>query len=400
MTYFEDVYLKRINRFGKNIQERIQGKKEYDFNFFKEKSPNKVNVYENNNLISDGVLQNKTNSEKEVIDYLLVDKDIDFPDGTILKTEQFVDLKKQKWLIFHLDEYVSIGYNRYQLVELDRTIEWIDDGIIYSEDVHFTGSGANLRDKSIISKFTIQFNFSAIFLPNKILNLIMRTNPNFKKGTRLLINDEVWKVSGIDKISVPGVSYVTMEEDYIDKMDDIDYANSQKLLDWTIQSSYGNDIQIKLNIATPVEFISYYQDDRRNESILISIEDEEIAKYENGEFTGLKVGKTKVKAFLEKSPEVLNYFELEVLDSEQIENLSIIGPEKIKMLDVVTYKISNIENLDITVESNEYLLIKELSADSVTIEGIKIGNGKIIVKKENSTIYEKEISVESIWMEG
>lgn len=400
MTYFEDVYLKRINRFGKNIQERIQGKKEYDFNFFKEKSPNKVNVYENNNLISDGVLQNKTNSEKEVIDYLLVDKDIDFPDGTILETEQFVDLKKQKWLIFHLDEYVSIGYNRYQLVELDRTIEWIDDGIIYSEDVHFTGSGANLRDKSITSKFTIQYNLAAIYLPNKILNLIMRTNPNFKKGTRLLINDEVWKVSGIDKISVPGVSYVTMEEDYIDKMDDIDYANSQKLLDWTIQSSYGNDIQIKLNIATPVEFISYYQDDRRNESILISIEDEEVAKYENGEFTGLKVGKTKVKAFLEKSPEVFNYFELEVLDSEQIENLSIIGPEKIKMLDVVTYKISNIENLDITVESNEYLLIKELSADSVTIEGIKIGNGKIIVKKENSTIYEKEISVESIWMEG
>ena len=70
------------------------------------------------------------------------------------------------------------------------------------------------------------------------------------------------------------------------------------------------------------------------------------------------------------------------------------------MLDVVTYKISNIENLDITVESNEYLLIKEFSADSATIEGIKIGNGKIIVKKENSTIYEKEISVESIWMEG
>ena len=189
MTYFEDVYLKRINRFGKNIQERIQGKKEYDFNFFKEKSPNKVNVYENNNLISDGVLQNKTNSEKEVIDYLLVDKDIDFPDGTILETEQFVDLKKQKWLIFHLDEYVSIGYNRYQLVELDRTIEWIDDGIIYSEDVHFTGSGANLRDKSITSKFTIQYNLAAIYLPNKILNLIMRTNPNFKKGTRLLIND-------------------------------------------------------------------------------------------------------------------------------------------------------------------------------------------------------------------
>ena len=31
-----------------------------------------------------------------------------------------------------------------------------------------------------------------------------------KKGIRILIGDEVWKVSGIDKISVPGVSYITL----------------------------------------------------------------------------------------------------------------------------------------------------------------------------------------------
>lgn len=399
MTYFEEVYLKRVNRFGKNIQERIQGKKEYDFEYFKNKSPNKVNIYKDSNFVCDGVLQNKTNSEKEVIDYLLINKDIDFPDGTILETEQFVDLKKQKWLIFHLDEYVSIGYNRYQIVELDRSIEWINDGLIYSEEVHFTGSGANLRDKSITSKFTIQYNLAAVYLPNKILNLIMKTNPNFQKGTRLLINDEVWKVSGIDKISVPGVSYVTLEEDYIDKMDDIDYANSQKLLDWTIQSNYGSNIQINLNTPTAVEFISYYQDEKRDEQIEVEIDDKNIAKYENGEFIGLQIGKTKIKVFLTNSPQIFQYFELEVIDT-QIENLSIIGPEKIKLFDIVTYDISNINELSIDVESTDNILIKENIENKVTIEGVKIGKGKLIVKKDNEIIYEKEITVESIWMEG
>lgn len=400
MTYFEDVYLKRINRFGSNIQERIQGKKEYDFEYFKAKSPNKVKVYENSKFISDGVLQNKTNSEKEVIDYLLVNKDVSFPDGTILETEQFVDLKKNKWLIFHLDEYVSIGYNRYQLVELDRTIEWIEDGLVYSEDVHFTGSGANLRDKSITSKFTIQYNLAAVYLPNKILNLIMRTNPNFKKGTRLLINDEVWKVSGIDKISVPGVSYVTMEEDYVDKMDDIDYANSKKLLDWTIQSNYGDNIQIPLGVPSTIQFISYYQDEKRNEPISFNIEDDEIVKYENEEFTGLQVGTTKIKAFIEESPEIYKDFKLEVLE-QQTENFSIIGPEKIKMFDIVNYQISNINNFVISIESeNDNLIIKEIGDDYIIIEGAKIGIGKLVVKKEETVIYEKEISIESIWMEG
>ena len=44
MSYF-DVYLKRVNRYGNNLQERIQGKKEHDFEVFMSKSPNKVTAW-------------------------------------------------------------------------------------------------------------------------------------------------------------------------------------------------------------------------------------------------------------------------------------------------------------------------------------------------------------------
>ena len=221
MGYYKDVYLKRLNRFGNNIQERIQGKKEYGFQYFKDKSPNKVEVlFESNDW--EGVLQIQESSEKEVFSYLLMDKEVILADGDIIDTIQFVDKKQQTWIIFHLDTFTSIGYNRYQIVELDRTIQWIEDGVVHKELCHVTGSGANLRDKSISEKFAISWDVAAVGLPNKILNLIMRTNANFKKGTRILIEDETWKVTGIDKVSVPGVSYVTLKEDYIDKMTDTD----------------------------------------------------------------------------------------------------------------------------------------------------------------------------------
>lgn len=401
MSYFNNVYLKRINRFGKNIQERVQGKKEYDFQFFKAKSPNKVNIFKNDNFICDGVLQNKINNEKEVVDYLLVNNNISFSNGTILDIVQYVNIKKQKWLVFHLDDYVSIGYNRYQITKLDNKIEWIDDGIIYSADVHFTGSGANLRDKSITSKFRIQYNVVATYIPNKILSLVMKANPNFKKGVRILINNEVWKVSGIDKISVPGVFYATLEEDYIDKMDDIDYANAQKLSDWTIQSNYGMNIKIPINIETEIIFVCYYQGERRKENIEFNIDNNEIVQYKDNKFIGLKIGITRIRAFIQDSPEIYRDFELQVLDTSEIENFSIIGPEKIKMFDIITYQISNTNKSNVIIESvNDNIEIQEIIDSSITIKAIRIGIAKLIVKKEDSIIYEKEISVESIWMEG
>lgn len=398
MAYFDKVYLKRVNKYGTNIQERIQNKKIHDFSIVLNKSPNKVTIFKDSETY-DGILQNKTNSEKEVVDYLLTYKNIRWSDGTILTTEEVVDLKRKKWLIFHLDEYVSIGYNRYQIIELDRDIQWIDDGIIYSEYVHFTGSGANLRDKSITSKFSIQYDVSVMYLPNKILNLVMKTNPKMKKGIRILIGDEVWKVSGIDKISVPGVSYVTLEEDYIDEQDDIEIANGSKLADWSIQSSIGDTISLIKGDSAQVNFILYYNDIIREEPYKVTVKDRTIATYSKGEFTGLADGETICKVSLINSPEIEKTFTIKVSDTQE-ESFTIIGPERVKVEATFEFTIVG-DKEGVTFESQSgNFIIESIEENIITIRGCNIGKDKIIAKKDSSILFEKNVNVESIWMEG
>lgn len=398
MAYFDKVYLKRVNKYGTNIQERIQNKKIHDFSIVLNKSPNKVTIFKDSETY-DGILQNKTNSEKEVVDYLLTYKNIRWSDGTILTTEEVVDLKRKKWLIFHLDEYVSIGYNRYQIIELDRDIQWIDDGIIYSEYVHFTGSGANLRDKSITSKFSIQYDVSVMYLPNKILNLVMKTNPKMKKGIRILIGDEVWKVSGIDKISVPGVSYVTLEEDYIDEQDDVEIANGSKLADWSIQSSIGDTISLVKGDSAQVNFILYYNDIIREEPYKVTVKDRTIATYSKGEFTGLADGETICKVSLINSPEIEKTFTIKVSDTQE-ESFTIIGPERVKVEATFEFTIvGDKEGVFFESQSGNFI-IESIEENIITIRGCNIGKDKIIAKKDSAILFEKNVNVESIWMEG
>jgi hypothetical protein len=398
MAYFDKVYLKRVNKYGTNIQERIQNKKIHDFSIVLNKSPNKVTIFKDSETY-DGILQNKTNSEKEVVDYLLTYKNIRWSDGTILTTEEVVDLKRKKWLIFHLDEYVSIGYNRYQIIELDRDIQWIDDGIIYSEYVHFTGSGANLRDKSITSKFSIQYDVSVMYLPNKILNLVMKTNPKMKKGIRILIGNEVWKVSGIDKISVPGVSYVTLEEDYIDEQDDVEIANGSKLADWSIQSSIGDTISLVKGDSAQVNFILYYNDIIREEPYKVTVKDRIIATYSKGEFTGLADGETICKVSLINSPEIEKTFTIKVSDTQE-ESFTIIGPERVKVEATFEFTIvGDKEGVSFESQSGNFI-IESIEENIITIRGCNIGKDKIIAKKDSAILFEKNVNVESIWMEG
>lgn len=398
MAYFDKVYLKRVNKYGTNIQERIQNKKIHDFRVVLNKSPNKVTVFKDAETY-EGVLQNKTNSEKEVVDYLLTYKNLRWSDGTILTTEEVVDLKRKKWLIFHLDEFVSIGYNRYQLIELDRDIQWIDDGIVYSEYVHFTGSGANLRDKSITSKFSIQYDISVTYLPNKILNLVMKTNPKMKKGIRILIGDEVWKVSGIDKINVPGVSYVTLEEDYIDEQDDRDIANSNRLADWNIQSNIGDNISLVLGDSSNINFILYYNDIIREEPYKVTVKDKNIATYSKGEFTGLENGETVCEVSLINSPEVKKTFNLKVTEIEE-ESFAIVGPERVRVEGLFEFTIvGNKDGVTFKSESNNFI-IESIKEDTLTIRGNSIGKDKIIAEKDSQILFEKKVNVESIWMEG
>ena len=392
MAYLDEVYFKRINKYGFNIQERIQNKKNHDFNIVLKKSPNKVTIFKDSEIFY-GILQNKTNNEKEVIDYLLTNKFCKWNDGTVLITENVSNQQQKKWLIFHLDDFVSIGYNRYQVTELDREIELIDDGIIYKENVHIVGSGA----KSITSKFSINYDVSVFYEPNKVINLIMRTNPKLKKGLKLIIQDEAWRISGIDKISVPGVSYITLEEDYISE-EDLS-KSKDTIAEWSIQSTEGENISLMTGDSKKIGFFFYYNDIKREDPYRVKIKDRNIVKYSNDEMTSLSRGKTYCEVSLIENPLVKKIFPIEVSDVK-INNFIIVGPEKIRIEEIIKFNIFNNKKTISFRSENQNFKIESIQNNILKIKGLKIGKDKLIAEEDSKIIFEKPIEVESLWMGG
>lgn len=392
MAYLDEVYFKRINKYGFNIQERIQNKKNHDFNIVLKKSPNKVTIFKDSEIFY-GILQNKTNNEKEVIDYLLTNKFCKWNDGTVLITENVSNQQQKKWLIFHLDDFVSIGYNRYQITELDREIELIDDGIIYKENAHIVGSGA----KSITSKFSINYDVSVFYEPNKVINLIMRTNPKLKKGLKLIIQDEAWRISGIDKISVPGVSYITLEEDYISE-EDLS-KSKDTIAEWSIQSTEGENISLMIGDSKKIGFFFYYHGIKREDPYRVKIKDKNIAKYSNDEMISLSRGKTYCEVSLIENPLVKKIFPIEVSD-DKINNFIIVGPEKIKIEEIIKFNIFNNKKTISFRSENQNFKIESIQNNILKIKGLKIGKDKLIAEEGSKIIFEKPIEVESLWMGG
>nr|DAI57087.1 MAG TPA: hypothetical protein [Caudoviricetes sp.] len=392
MAYLDEVYFKRINKYGFNIQERIQNKKNHDFNIVLKKSPNKVTIFKDSEIFY-GILQNKTNNEKEVIDYLLTNKFCKWNDGTVLITENVSNQQQKKWLIFHLDDFVSIGYNRYQVTELDREIELIDDGIIYKENAHIVGSGA----KSITSKFSINYDVSVFYEPNKVINLIMRTNPKLKKGLKLIIQDEAWRISGIDKISVPGVSYITLEEDYISE-EDLS-KSKDTIAEWSIQSTEGENISLMTGDSKKIGFFFYYNDIKREDPYRVKIKDRNIVKYSNDEMTSLSRGKTYCEVSLIENPLVKKIFPIEVSDVK-INNFIIVGPEKIRIEEIIKFNIFNNKKTISFRSENQNFKIESIQNNILKIKGLKIGKDKLIAEEDSKIIFEKPIEVESLWMGG
>ena len=83
MNYFEDVYLKRLNRYGYDYQSRIQGQRERNFETLLLKSVYRVDfIYDNE--MRPGLLERYKQDETETMQYLLTRVGLDIPNGTVL----------------------------------------------------------------------------------------------------------------------------------------------------------------------------------------------------------------------------------------------------------------------------------------------------------------------------
>ena len=420
MSYF-DTYMKRINRYGSNPQERIQGKREHDFKVFMNKSPNLVRAW-NNKVEGDSykaVLQTKEYDQDEVTDYLLVPLKNEIPMGTIIYTEdsrhkqvtyEGKTYSARRWINYAIDPYTSAGYNRYTVVELESELSWVDEGIKYTAFAHATGGGSGARDKNINLKFRMQFSEAGVYLPNKRYSIVMPTHSNIKKNMKVTLGGETWRVAGFDNISVKGVSYVTLEETLTDEREDIPIANAGQLKNWTVVTDRGANFSVEATKSTYLTVSFYYNGNLRSLPFKVLPND----NYET-EQSGTEIKITPTKTIASVPIETSLNFVIDgwpsdqiftvpfVIDDKTTSLLEVSGTNVIYMGDVEEYKIYNvgkkIPNISLKFTNAEILKISEIDpidgSITVVILGKAIGKNVLYVDS-----YALDFEVKSMWLGG
>lgn len=228
MSYYEDVYLKRLNRYGLDYQTRTQGARERVFEDLLRKSIYRVDFLYKDEIVP-GLLEKYKQDETQTLQYLLTRIDTELPTGTILDIpnknykygDAATDENHTSWLVYYLENMKASGYNRYILLKTTHTLRWkgAEDGVIRSAKAYFYGpENSSIKD-------TLESSSNFIYNEDSNNSFFITTiNENINKddyievvvktldGTEMV---RAYRVTGYDFISTPGIEYVTVDPIYI-----------------------------------------------------------------------------------------------------------------------------------------------------------------------------------------
>ena len=214
-NYYEDVYLKRLNRYGYDYQSRVQAQREREFEGKLLRSVYRVD-FEYDNEVHPATLERYKQDETELMQYLLTRVSLNIPNGTILMIPD-KDLELQPWLVYWLESIKASGYNRYIVLKMTHFITWHDrDGREQTSWCYMYGQQDNMLKDELRSRSRMD----TLYTENlKMSFFVMPTNEFLRRDDYLEIGEgalkEAYRVTGYDIQSTPGVEYVTVDPVYL-----------------------------------------------------------------------------------------------------------------------------------------------------------------------------------------
>lgn len=215
MGYYENVYLKRLNRYGIDFQTRIQGQREENFHRQLMKSVYYVE-FEYDGETCEGELIPMRQDETKTLQHLLTDVHLNIPNGTILFIPD-KDFELRPWLIYYLEDLKASGYNRYIVLKMTHLLSWIDRSGVQRETwAYFYGQEDNMLKDELKSRSRSHVLYTENL---KLSFFITPVNEFIKKDDYLEVGEgglkEAYVVTGYDTQSTPGVEFVSVDPQYI-----------------------------------------------------------------------------------------------------------------------------------------------------------------------------------------
>lgn len=214
MDYYP-IYLKRLNRYGKDYKTRMQTQREKVFESLLNKSIYRID-FDYNNKVHPATFEKYKQDDTRTLHYLLTRVDLDIPNGTILMLPDS-NGAKEPWMVYYLERIVSSGYNRYIMLRMTHFITWKDrKGNKQESWAYMYGQENNMLKDELKSRS----RSNTLYTENlKTSFFILPLNPNINKDDYLEIGIgdllEAYRVTGYDRQSSEGVEYVTIDPVYI-----------------------------------------------------------------------------------------------------------------------------------------------------------------------------------------
>lgn len=215
MSYYEDVYLKRLNRYGIDFQSRMQRQREENFKLQLKKSVYYID-FEYEGETHEAELPPYKQNETKDLHYLLTDIHLNMPNGTVLMLPD-KDGERVPWMIYWLEDYVASGYNRYIVLRMTHYLTWKNrEGKKCNAWAYFYGQEDNMLKDELKSRSRNK----ALYTENlKLSFFITPRNVNIRKDDYIEVGEdelkEAYVVTGYDIQSTPGVEFVSVDPQYI-----------------------------------------------------------------------------------------------------------------------------------------------------------------------------------------
>ena len=216
MDYYNDVYKKRLNRYGLDYQSRVQGMRERSFELLLEKSIYRID-FDYDGKINPGVFEKYKQDETRTLHYLLTRTNLNIPNGTILMISN-KDNQEEPWMIYYLEDIKASGYNRYIMLKMTHYITWkARDNKFYSSWAYLYGQENNMLKDELQARSRADARYTENL---KTSFFILPINEHIRKDDYLVINEntpleEAYVVTGYDINSTKGVEYITIDPVYI-----------------------------------------------------------------------------------------------------------------------------------------------------------------------------------------
>lgn len=211
MSYYEDIYIKRLNRYGSDSISRLEQGRRANFERFLKSSPHYVTFTyaegTRNERVVECVFEPRRQNETRIM------MDVLCRVGETFNVGDIVTILGKRYMFWYWDQRQDSGYNRWVVLELTTEVTWInEDGEEYSSEAYIYGQEDNMLKNELKSRS----RSATLYLENLKLEFMMiPTNEDIHIGSYIELTyvgiKHFWRVTGFDSISTPGIMYVSMD---------------------------------------------------------------------------------------------------------------------------------------------------------------------------------------------